>query len=354
MSAGIFTAAWRAAAAALALATAVTASAQEAGDPPPPPPDVARPALMVSGAARARLLDLVTAGPQVLAVGQQGVIVASANGRDWQQIASPASEMLTRAYFFDDHHGWIVGYDATILHSEDGGQSWTLQHRDPEARPLYDIVFLDAQHGIAVGGYGSFYRTQDAGRTWTAETSPLTEVGQHFTRLLRLDENTLFIVGERGMVARSRDAGASWQMLRSPYAGSLFGALPLGGRKVLVFGMRGNVFVIDDIDKVPVQDPAKFDPYAMPTLTEPAQLAALGWRRIDSPVKESLFGAARLADGSVLLVGTNAVALRSDAQLSALRLIKLPADETLVDVLPHAAGLLAVGRRGVQNLGTQP
>jgi len=61
-----------------------------------------------------------------------------------------------------------------------------------------------------------------------------------------------------------------------------------------------------------------------------------------------------LPDGSVLLVGINAVAMKADPALSSLKLVKLPAAETLVDVLPYNGKLIAVGRRGVQNLGALP
>lgn len=319
-----------------------------------PPPDVPRAALMVSGAAKARLLDLSQAGKRLVAVGQQGVIIVSDDGTNWKQVPSPASALLTRVRFLDDQQGWAVGYDATILHTADGGLSWALQHRDPEARVLYDILFLDASNGIAVGAYGGYYRTGDGGKTWEAQASPLTELGQHFNRMLRLDAQTLFIAGERGMLARSTDAGASWQMLRTPYAGSFFGAIALGGKRVLIFGMRGNVYVTEDVTALPLQDPAQYDPYTVETLTDPAKIAALGWRKVDNPIKESLFGGTRLPDGSVLLVGTNAVALKADAGLKALRPVKLSAEETLVDVLPYGPRLLAVGRRGVQNLGALP
>lgn len=349
------TAALIAAAVAAAGATAAIANeATEAAAAAEAPPDIPHPALMVPGASRARLLDIAEAGKRLVAVGQQGVIVTSDNGRDWKQSPSPTSVMLTQVRFLDAQRGWAVGYDGSILHTVDGGLSWTLQHSDPEARALHDVLFLDAQNGIAAGAYGSFYRSADGGKTWTPESMPLTELGQHFNRLLRLDATTLFAAGERGLLARSMDGGASWEMLKSPYAGSYFGAIALGERRVLVFGMRGNVYVADDIAAIPVQDPAQYDPYTAETLEDPAQIAALGWRRIDSPVRESLFGGTRLADGSVLLVGINAVAMKADAALQALTPVKLPAEETLVDVLPHEAGLLAVGRRGIQNLGKLP
>ncbi len=319
------------------------------------PPDVPRPALMVTGAAKARLLDLSQAGKRLVAVGQQGVIVVSDDGgANWKQVPSPASVMLTRVRFLTDKLGWAVGYDGTILHTADAGSSWTLQHSDPEARVLYDVLFLDAQTGIAAGAYGAFYRTTDGGKTWAQQHFPLAEMGQHFNRLLRLDAQTLFAAGERGLLARSVDGGVNWEMLKSPYAGSYFGAIALGGRSVMIYGMRGNVYVAQDVTTAPTQDPTQYDPYTAETLTDPAAIAALGWRRVDSPVKESLFGGTRLPDGSVLLVGINAVALKSDPALGSLKLVKLPAAETLVDVLPYGGKLMAVGRRGVQNLGALP
>lgn len=322
---------------------------------PAAPPEKPRPALMVSGAAKARLLDVSQAGKRLVAVGQQGVIVVSDDGgANWKQVPSPASVMLTRVRFLTDKLGWAVGYDGTILHTANAGSSWTLQHSDPEARVLYDVLFLDTQNGIAAGAYGAFYRTADGGKTWAQQSFPLSDLGQHFNRLMRLDDQTLFAAGERGLLARSMDAGATWEMLQSPYAGSYFGAIALGGRSVLVYGMRGNVYVAQDVTTAPTQDPAKYDPYAAETLTDPAAVAALGWRRIDSPVKESLFGGTRLPDGSVLLVGINAVAMKADPSLTSLKSVKLPAAETLVDVLPYNGKLIAVGRRGVQNLGALP
>jgi photosystem II stability/assembly factor-like uncharacterized protein len=319
------------------------------------PPDVPRPALMVSGAAKTRLLDLSQAGKRLVAVGQQGVIVVSDDGgANWKQVPSPASVMLTRVRFFNDKLGWAVGYDGTILHTADGGQSWTLQHSNPEARVLYDVLFLDPQNGIAAGAYGAFYRTADGGKTWEQQSFPLADLGQHFNRLLRLDAQTLFAAGERGLLARSGDGGVTWDMIKSPYAGSYFGAIALGGRSVLIYGMRGNAYVAQDISTAPTQDPAQYDPYTAETLTDPAAIAALGWRRVESPVKESLFGGTRLPDGGVLLVGINAVALKADPALTEFKLIKLPAAETLVDVLPYGGKLMAVGRRGAQNLGALP
>ena len=308
-------------------------------------------ALTAPIAARTRLLGIGRAGTRLVAVGQQGVILTSEDGRDWRQSSSPVAQMLTRVRFTDERNGWAVGYDAVILKTTDGGQTWAVQHLEAGARPLYDILLLDGNNGIAVGGYGTYLVTADGGKTWAAQETSIAALGLHINRLQRLPDGSLFLAGEKGLMAHSTDSGANWKMLKSPYAGSLFGFLPLGGNRMLAYGMRGNVFVSDDISLCPAEDPASWDQYAAQTITDPAQIAALGWRRLENPSKESLFGAAVQKNGEVLLVGINGTALQTQLAQGLLQPVRLAAAETLVDVLSYKERLIGIGKRGAQDLG---
>lgn len=308
-------------------------------------------ALTAPVGARTRLLSLAEAGPRLVAVGQQGLIMVSDDGREWRQVSSPVAQMLTRVRFADERNGWAVGYDAAILKTGDGGQTWAVQHLDAAMRPLYDIVFLDADNGIAVGGYGTYLSTADGGKTWAPQETPIAALGLHINSLQRLADGSLFLAGEKGLMAHSTDGGANWKMLKSPYAGSLFGFLPLGGNRVLAYGMRGNVYLSENISLCPAQDPATFDQYAVETVSDPLQIAALGWKRLENPSKESLFGAVAQKDGEVLLVGINGTALQTRLATGQLTSLKLKAEETLVDVRNHKGRLIGVGKRGAQDLG---
>lgn len=311
-------------------------------------------ALTAALGAKARLLSLAQAGDQLVAVGEEGLILLSEDGANWRQVASPASAMLTRVRFRDERNGWVTGYDATLLKTADGGHSWTLQHFDAGSRALYDVLFVDDQHGIAVGGYGTYLVTADAGQSWNAQSSPLTELGLHLNTVQRLEDGSLFLAGEKGLLARSSDGGANWKLLKSPYAGSFFGAMPLGGRKLLVYGMRGNVFVTDDLAACPVHDAAAWDSDTAETVIDPGKIAALGWRRVDGPLRESLFGATRLSSGELLLVGINGAAAETRLSEGKLKTVKFKADEALVDVRNFKGRLIAVGKRGAQDLGESP
>lgn len=317
-------------------------------------PAVARPALMAAKATQARLMDIAVVGPQLLAVGEAGVILRSADGKDWQQVPSPVNVMLTRAKFTDANNGWALGYDASILQTTDGGANWTLRHYDAQGRALYDLLFLDAQHGIAVGAFGRMLETQDGGKTWAVQTSALSKLGLHLNVLLKLGDGSLFVVGERGLMARSKDAGTSWQTLNSPYAGSFFGAQTQGDKGLLVYGMRGNVFTAADVAACAMLDIARWDPDTRESVTDPAQIAKLGWRKIDNASHESLFGVLPLKDASLLMLGVNGTALRLSADNKTLTPVKTPAAETLVKAVAFNGRMIAVGRRGIQDIGARP
>ena len=258
--------------------------------------------------------------------------------------------MLTRVRFRSADQGWAVGYDSTILVTADGGRSWTLQHWDPEGRALYDILFLSGGRLAAIGGYGTYLQSDDDGATWTEGDNPLVDLGYHLNAGTQLADGTAVIVGERSLMARSKDNGDSWDLLDSPYEGSLFGLLPVDAHGVLVYGMRGNAYVADDARLARTMDPDDFDPFEKQTVEDAEEVAAMGWRQLDTPTTESLFGGS-LHRGRALLVGVNGTALRADPAGGAMKLLATPADETLGDVIWTGDQWVAVGRRGVQPLG---
>ena len=339
---------------ALTLAVLLAAGSAIAQDAAPKPAPGPRAALVAPKAVQARLLDIAIAGSKLVAVGEEGVIVRSDDGRQWTQSPSPTNAMLTRVRFADAQHGWALGYSASILQTSDGGATWQLRHYDDQQHALYDILFLDARHGFAVGGYGSVLETRDGGTTWSPGATALSNLRLHLNTLLRLPDGTLLVAGEHGLIARSNDAGASWQALRSPYVGSFFGAMAQGAKGALLYGMRGNVFDTENFSACPVVDLAHWDPDAQQTAATPAQIAALGWRKIDNPSHESLFGVLPLTPASLLFLGINGTVLQQASAGAALVPVKTPAVETLVHAVTFKGHVIAVGRQGIQDLGAMP
>ncbi|MGH8461780.1 MAG: WD40/YVTN/BNR-like repeat-containing protein [Stenotrophobium sp.] len=331
---------------ALAAASGEPAAPADAGQP--------RPALMAPLASRSTLVSITRAGAHLVAVGHEGVIVISPDGRQWTQVASPVSDMLDRVRFFDANNGWILGYDGAILQTVDGGNHWTLRNYKLGAHPLYDLLFLDAQHAIAIGGFGDYLISSDGGKTWAPQQNPLSNLGMHMNAIVRLGDGSLLIAGERGLTARSKDNGANWELLDSPYTGSFFGALPLGEHGVLVYGLRGTVFTLADVAHCPTLAFDKWDVFTRKDTVDPAGIAALGWKKLQNPVVESLFGGQWLANAEALLVGVNGTVVETHLASGTLTQLKTPAAETLGDVLVQNGRMIAVGRLGAQDIGAAP
>jgi len=229
---------------------------------------ITKPATHSALASKSLLLDISHRGQESLvAVGQQGHILLSNDGKEWQQANVPVQTTLTSVYFLNEKLGWAVGHDATILHSKDGGQNWEIQQFLPSLeKPLLDIYFKNSQQGLAVGAYGQVFRSNDGGTTWKNEfhqeflladdieylndlksedeEAYLDEISfilPHFNGIVR-DGGTLFLLGETGLLAKSKDFGATWQQFDGFYQGSFFALAKTASDLVLVAGLRGHVF----------------------------------------------------------------------------------------------------------------
>jgi photosystem II stability/assembly factor-like uncharacterized protein len=355
----------------LALLLALPIAAQDAGKVPSDDPSALSSEQMAK-AGKFLLLDLVRTASGFVAVGERGHVLRSEDGRAWTQLIVPTRSALT-AVATADGQLWVGGHDGVILHSTDGGQTWSAQRRDPyqlaageqaadhdprQGAPILDIFFRDASHGFAVGAHSLMLVTSDGGATWTEKAAlpapapaakaaePMKgdlfsaadleledEADPHFNAIAAAGEHTLVIVGERGTFLRSDDEGETWRRLPFPYKGSMFGVLWLGEQRLLAFGLRGNVYQSSDNGG--------------------------SWSKVDSGASASLMGGAPLDGGGAVLAGINGTILRRasfDAPFTA-SVFRNAAGETpaLAGVLPAANGdFVLVGDKGADLLSAHP
>ena len=346
--------------------------------------EVIDPALLPSEMARlatkSLLLGITESDQRAVAVGERGHIVVSESRDDWRQVENvPTRTTLTAATALGSDV-WAVGHAQVILHSADGGLSWERQHVDPydpeefediaNGAPLLDVLFLDAHNGLAIGAYGLLLHTSDGGASWSRGSVSTTaaadaedrgdgdgdggadgDTGQpaddaaaageddswtfsdedleleelsdpHLNAIARTGNGGLLIVAERGSAFRSRDQGRTWERLLIPYDGSMFGVLGFDGDRVLVFGLRGNVFESADLGST--------------------------WTAVDSGTEQSLQGGTVLADGGAALVGSNGVVLVRRSGEEPFVEHSIDGGGALADaVATGGSGLVVVGERGV-------
>lgn len=305
------------------------ALAQDESAPAQPEPSEAS-----SRAVHGLLLDVSYTGERLVAVGERGNIVASKDGQRWAQVDVPSRSALTAVSFADAKNGWAVGHDSSILHTADGGRSWQIQKFDPAThQPLLDVLFTDAFHGYAVGAFGMFFVTRDGGATWTELDAPvIREDGLHLHSLTRLNDGGLLLAGERGLLAVSAD-GVAWERLATPYEGTWFGAAPRGDKGAVVFGLRGNAFITDDV-------------------------RAGSWQKLELGSTRTVFGGTSLPDGSAVLTGADGLlqVLRPDGRVESVAVstsISGRSGGTLSSAVAWPGGLMTVGELGIQSYRIQ-
>jgi photosystem II stability/assembly factor-like uncharacterized protein len=236
---------------------------------------------------QAAMLAIARAGDRLVAVGERGfVLLSDDDGKSWRQAKSvPVSVSLTEVQFIDAKEGWAVGHLGVVLHTTDGGETWTKQFDGNQAaalalksaqayaklpttpkdkakaaldaakllvsdgpdKPFLDLYFLNAKTGFIVGAYNLIFRTDDGGKSWqpllTRTDNPQ---GFHLYGIGKSGD-TYFIAGEQGTLLKSTDGGNSFHAIKSPYDGSFFGLTVTHDGAILIYGMAGHAYRSDDL-----------------------------------------------------------------------------------------------------------
>ena len=216
----------------------VNIQAQAVGDP------LDQPAQKTPRAAKSVLLDITMAGTRL--VRGRRAWNCGAFGRRRQDVASGkcADQRVP-------HCGDIPEFQSglgrrplgVVLHSEDGGETWSRQldgkmaaqlaiesaqadaahDSSPNARqamadaerlvadgpdkPFLAVYFENEQVGFIVGAYGLIFRTEDGGKTWKSWMDKLENPkGLHINTMKAAGDN-LYLAGEQGLFLRSSDKG---------------------------------------------------------------------------------------------------------------------------------------------------
>jgi photosystem II stability/assembly factor-like uncharacterized protein len=144
----------------------------------------------------------------------------------WQN-PYPTGYTLNDITFMDENQGWAVGGPGDILHTTDGGVTWSTRHVSPMIQAK-KICFANALQGWVFGRGECAFHTSDGGATW---------VPQWFGSTLRLkgavfaDELHGWAVGtydsldlSPGILIRTADGGEHWELQEIPVSIELWAA----------------------------------------------------------------------------------------------------------------------------------
>ena len=160
------------------------------------------------------------------------VLQTTDGGQTWRQIPDQFKNKIRSVWFVDPQQGWALTIDRDILHTNDGGATWTLQRKAGTVKlklignlrnPVMDqpeqidhIYFIDGMRGWAWGGGrkdeyteqpGIFLATIDGGQNWNQMTYPFE---QSASTIFFLNEKHAWASTNDGGFYKTDDGGLNW------------------------------------------------------------------------------------------------------------------------------------------------
>src|SRR5215204_225906 len=158
---------------------------------------------------------------------------------------------LNAVHFVDSKRGWVAGDGGVVLHTRDGGRSWTRQTVATKAS-FNDVYFRNEEDGYLLAG-AEIFTTEDGGETWQAATSFKAQTfGGAEPELYSVrftSKKRGWVVGSltRGenvvdsLVLSTDNGGSSWRRQRVPVKDELIHLDFDGDRRGWVVGSGGRV-----------------------------------------------------------------------------------------------------------------
>jgi photosystem II stability/assembly factor-like uncharacterized protein len=157
----------------------------------------------------------------VIAVGGGTTVVGTYDGGNAWRVNTHVGGLntsLADVFFVDDTHGWAVGYDGTILRTQDGGSTWTTL-RNGTGEYLYSVYFLDKNTGWVCGqknppGVEVLLKTTDGGNHWYPRSTGSGAISLSAVCFVNADSG--WIVGD-DKILRTVDGGTNWVSTDFPH-----------------------------------------------------------------------------------------------------------------------------------------
>lgn len=129
----------------------------------------------------------------------------------WISQNSNSQETLLDVSFINEFEGWTVGFYGIVLHTSDGGESWSRIYSD-SIKTFSSVQFHDSNLGWIASHSGDIYRTMNGGISWT---KTYENSGLRLTSMNFLNANIGYAAGQKSgksYILKTIDGGLNWQV----------------------------------------------------------------------------------------------------------------------------------------------
>lgn len=147
---------------------------------------------------------------------------ASANHGNWHKVDLPVAITPLDLWFdnAEPNHGWLVGTDATLLESIDGGSTWEERKLDlGDSIYRFSSISFSGAEGWITGQPALLLHTTDSGKSWSRIGLSSKLPGDPFA-IVAQGSNTAEMVTDLGAIYATQDAGQNWKALVTQAVGN--------------------------------------------------------------------------------------------------------------------------------------
>ena len=147
---------------------------------------------------------------------------ALASGGSWHKIELPVAITPLDLWFdkVNTNHGWLVGTEATLLESNDGGNSWEERKLDlGDGIYRFSSVSFYGQEGWITGQPALLLHTTDDGKSWSRIGLSSKLPGDPFA-IVATGHNSAEMVTDLGAIYSTQDEGQNWRALVTQAVGN--------------------------------------------------------------------------------------------------------------------------------------
>jgi len=206
----------------------------------------------------------------------------------------------------------VVGYNGSIVVSNDNGNSWNSITPCPTNDDLYSIVYGNNTF-VAVGANGTIVVSKDNGKSWNSIKSSTSAHLQSIT----YGNNTFVAIGWKGAIVVSKDNGESWNSIKSPTNEDLW-SMTYGDDTFVAVGDKGTIVVSNDDGK--------------------------SWNIVTPPLTDEYLLSIEYGNNVFVAVGSNGTIIVSKDRGKSWKYIKVPNSKTLYSIAYGNNTFVAVGQ----------
>ncbi|PNW55531.1 UNVERIFIED_CONTAM: photosystem II assembly protein [Euhalothece sp. KZN 001] len=170
--------------------------------------------------------------------------VPSTESNPWRALENLPTEetMLDLAFTGDPNHGWMVGNQATLLETTDGGETWERKELELENEKLdFLSVSFVGEEGWIAGEPSVLLHTKDGGEHWSRIPLSKKLPGEPYS-IIAKGEDTAEMTTNVGAIYETTNGGKNWQALVQEAVGVARNISRSPDGKYITVSARGNFY----------------------------------------------------------------------------------------------------------------